>query len=553
MKHIIPLFLLAASTFSAQAQWTTDVSMNTPVSAAGANDATTPMVADGPDGSTYACWFEIADGDYQLRMQRLDPDGNPLWVETGLVVSDHPQNSAIFRYDMKSDADGNAVVAFQDERTGVLDIVAYKIAPDGSFLWGADGVELPTPGTTGLAPSVAPLSNGNTAVSWNTDDSPRKIAVQLVDPTGVVLLTDPIEITASTNVSSPVPIPTSDGGFILQYGVSVGGFGLPPWTMYAQRYDDEGNAVWADAIQVSSKTIAFFYFPLPVSDGQDGFYLAFNTGNPDNGSYTDVYVQRVRGDGSLWSTEGTRMDNSSSTQKFTAGKGLAWIDDDAGLMVPLQVTDGAQGQSGVSVQRVDTAGTTQLGTSAVVVIPVSASYFDPEDITATADGAVILHSTGTFGQEHLGATRVDLDGTILWSPAQMDISTANSNKDDLSVTSVRDGQAVVVWQDDRSMSGIYAQNIPDLEMTTGIAADEFTDRTMRLESNPATSPVLLFQDPLPVGSTLFVFDAQGRSILRTAAHRGDTRIELPLSSLPRGSYIIRMVGPDRSTAVRWMK
>ncbi|MEO8734394.1 MAG: hypothetical protein ABI373_08685, partial [Flavobacteriales bacterium] len=156
MKRTVPLLVLALTVgISAQAQWTTDLTTNTYMRAVSSGDVNTPQVADGPDGSTYSCWFENnSEHGYQLRMQRLDASGNRMWPDTALVVSDQPQNSAIFRYQMKSDADGNAVVAFQDERTGSLDIVAYKIGPDESFLWGANGIELPTPGTTGLAPVV---------------------------------------------------------------------------------------------------------------------------------------------------------------------------------------------------------------------------------------------------------------------------------------------------------------------------------------------------------------------------------------------------------------
>lgn len=554
MKRTVPFILLAfAASISAQAQWTTDLTTNTYMRAVSSGDVNTPLVADGPDGSTYACWFENGSNyGYQLRMQRLDASGNRMWPDSGLVVSDQPQNSAIFRYDLKSDAEGNAVVGFQDERTGSLDIVAYKIAPDGTFLWGPDGIELPTPGTTGLAPVVAPLSNGNTAIAWNTNNSPTQTAFQIVGPTGTLLLTNPMTISATTAAGRPTLTATSDGGFILQYVISNGGFGLPPGIMYAQRYDSTGTAVWANALQVSSKVVAFFYFPEPIPDGHDGFYLAFNTGNPDNASFTDVYVQHVRGNGTLWSTDGTRMDNSSTTQKFTAGHGLAWVNDDDGLMVPIQVTDGAQGQSGLSVQRVDTAGTRQLGDAAVNVIPVTATYVQPTDISATNDGAVITHYSGAFGQVHLAATRVDLSGTTVWSPAQMDLSTANSNKSRVQMTDMREGQMVVVWDDDRTMGGIYAQNISGLDPTTGVQAIASTSGLLRLEQNPANSPVLLIDPSFGAGSVLQVYDPQGRLAYATRLVSTD-RVQLPLGGLAAGLYTIRLAGNGRAATVRWVK
>ena len=560
MKKYIGLFLLASATgMNTQAQWTTDLALNTTVRASSGNNAAVLLVADGPDGSTYTSWFETYNGDYQLRMQRLDADGNRLWPDTGLVVSAFPQNSALFRYDLTSDADGNAIIAFQDERTGTLDIVAYKIGADGTFIWGADGVELPTPGTTGLAPNVAGLSNGNSVVSWGTNSSPGHVAFQLIGPTGNLLLTAPTELSAATRLSRPVPVPMSDGGFILQYELEGSNF-LAPATMYAQRFDAEGAPVWANPIVVSTKTIAGFYFPSPVSDGHDGVYLAFNTGNPDNGSFTDVYVQRIRSDGSLWSATGTRMDNSSTTQKFTFGKGMVRVNDVDGLMVPMQVTDGAQGQSGVSVQRVDTAGAVQLGIAAIPVIAVTADYVQPWDISAVSDGelsafgdgAVIVHSSGSFGQQTIAATRVDIDGNPLWIPAQHDICTLNSNKDDIQTSALRNGQVVVEWQDDRALSGIYAQNIDGLDLTIGIQPVEAAHGTVRLESNPADSPVLLVDPVSGPEATVTVFDAQGKQVYNNTMATSN-RMELPLRDVIPGIYTIRVDTKDQVATVRWVK
>lgn len=551
MKKIPTLILLAITAGpAAQAQWTTDVSLNTPVRTVPAGEAAAHLVADGPEGSTYACWFENGSGSYQLRMQRLDAEGNRLWPDDGLVVSAHPQNSAIFRYDLTADADGNAVVAFQDERTGQLDIVAYKIGPDGSFLWGPDGVELHLPGHTGLAPTVAALANGNSAISWNTDASPRSVAVQLVGPAGDVLLAQPILVATGVNLSNLAPVATSDGGFVLLYGVSAGGFGLAPWNLHAQRYDAAGTPQWTAPVQVSSKSIPFFHFPNPVSDGHDGLFLAFNTGNPVNPAMTDVYVQRLRGDGTLWSAEGRRADADNSTHKFVAGKGLALINDAMGLMVPLQVTDGSQSQSGVFVQRLDTAGAVLLGSNAVEVTPVSAAYTTPVDIAATGDGAVIVQSTGGFGQQQLSAVRVDQAGLAAWSPSPIDLSTANSNKGDVAVTSVRDAQAVAVWQDDRTPMGIYAQPIGDLDVTTAVA-EGTANRALRLESNPADRPVLLLPGGMP-GGEVQVFDGLGR-LAYSGKLPAATRVELPLAHLPAGPYTVRATAAGLSWTVRWVK
>ncbi len=551
MKNVTPLFLLLVAS-SAFGQWTTNLAQNTTVRAVQSGEAATPLVVNGIDGSTYACWFENGSGAYQLRMQRIDAQGNRLWPDSGLVVSAHPQNSAIFRYDLRCDRDGNAVVAFQDERTGALDIVAYKIGPDGSFLWGPDGVELPTPGSTGMAPTVAPLSNGNTAIAWITQSNPSAVAVQLVDPAGNRLLPVPIEISGASNMSIPNPIATDDGGFILQYGISAGGFGIPPWLLRAQRYDAAGAPVWPSPVQVSSNSVPFFFNPMPFADGHNGYYIAFNTGNPDNASFTDVFVQRIRSNGTSWSGDGTRADISSNIQKFTLGKGAALVNDDDGLMVPQQITDGGQNQSGLAVQRIDTAGVRQLGNLAVPVLPLSGQAIQPWDVSATNDGAVVAIATGAFGQVHLSAVRVALDGTPDWQPIQHGLCTANSNKDDVQLTAMVNGQMVAVWQDDRSQNGIYAQQIDSLDISTGLLERTTAAPVVRLETNPADVPVLLLPLELQNGARVEVFDLQGKSTY-AAALPATPRAQLPLGRWEQGLYTIRVTGKNSSGTVKWMK
>lgn len=552
MGRLTTTLLLLSFVPCIRAQWTTDLNANTTVRAMTTGEANSPMVADGPEGSTYVSWFENPGGNYNLHMQRLDAGGNLLWGDAGLVVSSHPQNTAIFRYDLQTDGEGNAIVAFQDERTGTLDIVAYKIGPDGSFLWGADGVQLPTPQGTGLSPRVAALSNGNTVVAWNTDHNPGRVGFQLIGPTGNTMLAQTFMLLFEHRVSRPVPIATSDGGFIMQFELEGAGFPSPA-TMYALRFDAAAAMAWTTPVQVSTRQITSFFFPQPVSDGHDGFYLAYNTGNPTDADLTDVYLQRVRGNGTLWDAEGTRLDEDNVTQKFTAGKGVVLVDDDHGLMVPLQVTDWSQGESGVFVQRVDTAGGLPWGLNARPLVPIGPEFTSPMDIAATDDGAVIVHATtGGFNQTWLAATRVDLDGNAVWSPAQRDVCTLASGKDDVAMGSVSGAQAVVVWWDGRPPQGIYAQNILDLDFGTGVGSIRRDGAAFLLEQNPATQPTLLAA-PSVEARPVEVFDTHGHLVHGTVFPAFATRMELPLARLARGVYTIRAMDNGKPVVLRWVK
>src|SRR5690606_552747 len=97
------------------------------------------------DGSTWFAWFRStgAPSYYEVRAQLLDAAGNAQFGSEGVLVSDHPNPSSLVDWDLTVDAEGNAFMAFTDSRAGSdRDIYAYLIAPDGSSIWGPDGVTI---------------------------------------------------------------------------------------------------------------------------------------------------------------------------------------------------------------------------------------------------------------------------------------------------------------------------------------------------------------------------------------------------------------------------
>jgi hypothetical protein len=120
------------------------------------------------------------------------------------------------------------------------------------------------------------------------------------------------------------------------------------------------------------------------------------------------------------------------------------------------------------------------------------------------------------------------------------------------MTDMRDGQIVVVWDDDRTPGGIYAQNIAGLDPTTDVQAITSANGLLRLEQNPASSPVLLVDQSFGAGADLQVFDLQGRSVY-SGRLASTGRVELPLGSLNEGLYTLRLTGNGQVGMVRWVK
>lgn len=527
------------------AQWA-EPSVNTPVRTGNGVDAVTPLSAAARQGGTYISWFENGDAGYVLRMQLLNVEGLAVWESEGLLVSDEPQNSALFRYDLASDLEGNAIVAFQDERTGTLDVVAYKMAPDGTLLWGHGSV-LPTQGGTGLAPTIGVLSDNRVVIAWNTDRTPSTVAFQVVSPDGIPDPAGTQEIGSTGNLGRPEIVPCSDGGFWIQYVEQDGNF-LAPGLITAKRFS--ATLEPRPPVVVSIKTIAGFYFPQPIPDGHDGFYVAFNTANGADGNLTDIFMQRLRADGTTWNNKGVSVEEGTTTQRYTFSATPALVNDDDGLMIAYQSTNLAQSEGGISVQRIDTSGTRMLGVSGMIISAASAQLPAPFGNAAFADGIVATTLEVGTGANMLSAWQIGLDGVAI-GPS-IDLCTVNSSKDDPTLTPIREGQAIAVWQDQRDGSGaVYAQQFR-LDLTTGINAKDISEETaLQLWPNPTSGTLrMLVKTDAATVFNVQVLDATGRTVWnqRQVAYSAEG-IFLDLSVLMPGSYTL-VATPSKGTAVK---
>ncbi|HMG15600.1 MAG TPA: hypothetical protein VK590_09145, partial [Saprospiraceae bacterium] len=356
MKRIFTI--LSFSLFLTQSgfgQWTNDVGLNTVVSDFAGSEQSVPHSVTTSDGLTYISWFDNSNGTYRFRMQLLDAKGYKLWEPDGKIVSDKAQNTAIYRYDLKIDHQDNAIVAFQDERTGELQIVAYKLDKSGNQLWGNDGISLiDTTSSEGLGPAIGIIDNDDVIIAWNADDNTNKwIAFTKLSSNGIVQwdsLHRVKDATVTKKYSRPSIIAAKSVGFYMLYAEEGGGFGLPPSTMLTQLYKPDGTAYWQIPMAVSSKKIPFFFFPEPVSDNNAGYYIAYNTSNPDIASLNDVYVQRITTTGVLFGADGVQACNSPTNSKSLSGS--VYLEDKDQLWVLVRMQDANQSLSGVYVQAI---------------------------------------------------------------------------------------------------------------------------------------------------------------------------------------------------------
>ena len=558
--------LLAA--YPARAQWVTNPLLNTVVRDVAGVAEVTPRSSPGPNGGTYVAWFEmVASTNYQMRLQLLDVNGRPLLGTAGLLVSNQPQGTALYRYDLKTDNEGNAVLAFQDTRSGGTNqCVMYKISPTGQQMWGTNGIQLlDATATSGLSPTIGITTGNNVVVGWNasataTADHGTKLVPMLkYSPTGAALWAAPVRIqAASRRFSRPTfaAVPGSDD-VVVQY-VEETGSGLGVSTVFAQRYTASGAAGWAAPVQVSTKTIPFAYFPEPVPDGSGGFYTQLNTGNPANANLNDVYVQRVAADGTLpWGTAGTEVLAGTATLRtsgslqYVAARGEVWS--------VVNELDGSQSTSGTTVQRLSPAtGAGQLGTGGVVVQAPSATYYAAQTLRDTGTGLIITYTTNTSVLNRgLWATKLNYQAQPAWVAGPVQLSSVVSPKLGYSTLPFASGQLVNVWADQRQDDGIYAQTINDsgqLGTILGARAGQPTE-PLALSPNPGLAPTLHLTAARAQTVPVVARDLTGRVVWQAEIplQAGATAVPLEAPALAAGIYLVEATVDGTAWRGRWVK
>ncbi len=551
MKKIYALLSFLLMTGFASAQFSSDSTLNYAIHDLAGSEQSVPLTAATSNGNTYVSWFDISSGQYNLKMQLLDIDGMPLWGQGGIVISSYPQNSAIFRYDLEVDHENNAIVAFQDERTGTLQVVAYKITPTGLSAWG-NGIVLQDSTSDGLSPRITTTASNDVIIAWNASlGSSKWVAYAKLSAAGQLQWIK--RIWNNQKYSRAVMLPAGATGFQMLYVQETGNFPGVTCTMYLQRFDSSGTAQWPVPVQASTKTISFFFFPEIISDGQDGIYIAFNTGHPSNPMMNDVYAQHVDSAGVTWSATGTECANSATEHKTVGG----FTTNTAGteLYVALQVLNSSQSNSGISLQRLDAAGNNLLGANAMTLRPISASYYLPVGIVDEQNGVMIVYVLGGFGAQTIHGLKTDYNGLALWG-YDPTVSAALSNKDDVSCGPFANGQSVVVWFDDRIGGGIYAQNV--------LANGGFGPHVGMEEQQFVREPIL-FPNPSAVPKIQLVSGGSQEVLIRITSVTGHLLSEYPARlqqgvqeipvkcSAPEGLYFVQILaGNQQLWCGKWM-
>jgi hypothetical protein len=438
------------------AQWSTDPAAPLVV-ADRSGPQVQPKMVGITGGGFYISWFDSSTGGYDVYLQRLDIGGNEMWPHNGVLVADRGFSSTQ-DYGLSVDTGGNAVLAFRDDRGTTTEVTVSKVSPDGTLLWGTDGVQVSSGGLFVAAPRVTGTSDGNVVVAWTSDFN---VMVQKLDPTGAVLWGSGLTLSPAAGSFTAADIHAAESGTaILSLTHMTGGFPSPIHLWAQKLAAADGAFLWgAGHVQVYDQaggSLQIGNFPPFVPDGSGGAVFAWYTSSPS----LQCRVQRVLANGSeAFPHQGVEV--STNAAQIRVSPSAAFNPVTQAIFVGWREQNGNQSQSGLYAQKVDALGARQWTDSGRVLVPLSGDVITDVTTLASDDGALLSYiQSPSFGNDPINAIRLDGNGIPVWVPEVVELCTLPTQSSRLVGVMGSEGFAAYAWSDgDSGVGDVLAANL----------------------------------------------------------------------------------------------
>lgn len=440
----------------ALADWSDDPLVNLAV-AAKEDEQAQPKVGMLPDGSAYVAWFDndptgSPPWGYDVFLQRYDSDGVAAWDPQGLRVADLGL-SWTTDYGLDVDAEGNAVLAFREDRSGTEQITVTKISPGGVPLWGTEGVRVSSGDQGNYAPGVVVTSDGNVAVGWSGYDRKGPAAfVTMLDANGAPVWSAAIPSKGDVTHDFSDLAAGEDGSVIVLAVRTVNRLLDSERGLFAQKYSAKGRALWRKGVVVlDGMPLQGGEFPRILSDGGGGAVIAWYTSDP-----LDCWVQRLSADGTeIFPHDGLAV----ATSFHDRAEPSFALDATTGDAIVVYNDRGPEGY-GVFGQRISPTGERLWTDDGVAIRP-------PDWAASTASPAVVSTPTGAlatwiellaYPDAAIHGAKVDAAGGLVCSG--IEVSLAPGAKSRISGGATAQGGGVFAWEDGRNdFKDVFAQRI----------------------------------------------------------------------------------------------
>ncbi len=263
-----------------------------------------PDAVPDADGGTLIVWREdLPVGRSVLLAQRRDANGQLVWPRGGIRVSLRASNQTNPRavYDNVS----GMIVAWRDEVNNASELRVQRIDFQGNRLWGLEGLKVTAPVGVTEFPQIAPLGTGEAVLAWTASvTQTNQIFLQKAGPEralkwGTMQLASRVPI--SYNRWNPVLLGDEEGGTWITWEDFRN---QQNYQLQLNHLQGDGKSAWTGGEIAVAPGSGDQGRVAMAHDGEDGVWVAW----VDNRLATiGLYVQEVDGSGNLLQGKNGRL------------------------------------------------------------------------------------------------------------------------------------------------------------------------------------------------------------------------------------------------------
>lgn len=436
--HILCPFLVLLTFSGVQAQWVEDGAPLCDVE----NDQYMPNpIADG-NGGAFVVWEDYRPTN-GIFIQRIDAYGNILWAADGNRISIYGG------YYPKGvlDGAGGVIVTWSDSRYGDSDVFAQRVDGNGNPLWLANGVPICVATNSQGGINIVSDGNGGAILSWADSRfgfGDRRVYAQRIDSSGnVQWALNGVLVSDAVGEEDEHAMALDDIGYaiIVWKDRRVGSSG----DIYAQKISPDGTLHWTSSGKAICTDAANQGNPGVISDGNGGVIFAWQD---YRGLNYDIYAQRVGFYGNaFWPTDGIPiceepLNQTEPVMVFDGNNGatIAWL-------------DARNGDTDIYAQRVTGGGALLWASEGVPVCTTAVELYWLKYTSDGAGGIILVweddRNDPYYNGSDVYAQRINSSGIISWGAEGFPVTRADGEQSHEWVTTDGDGGAIICWDDMR--------------------------------------------------------------------------------------------------------
>ncbi len=545
MNKFKSLLLLACfNSIISYGQWNISPTINTPVSIASKGQGDIHAAIDGNGGAILA-WDDnrsSATNASDIYAQRMDKNGKAKWAANGTAICTNAGNQK--SVNIIDAGNGSAIITWEDERSGNLDIYAQKIDSNGATLWAANGVAITTKLTAQKNPKIINDNAGGAIIVW--EDSVNfyyDIYAQRINNSGTVQWTaNGIIVCNASNfqINAKLDIDGAGGAIIAWQDKRNNN----DYDIYVQHLDASGSALWKSNGVAICTSINTQSNPRIEPDGSKGAVIAWV--DKRNGADYDVYAQQINSSGKIgWTANGVVICNASGNQSAID---LKYLGTTAAIV---SWKDYRNNSYQIYSQMIDLQGKTLL-TANGVLLSHGIQAINPNAISAGQGAAIIVWQDSTSAGWDIKSQKISKTGSI--KNINTETTVCNAADDQINATNASDGQggAIFVWEDHRNATDydVYTHHLDSSGLSNAPAYIKF----------PQIYKTFCYPNPIINGHTSLtvisknnpnqvvkIYNTLG-SLLLIEKTDSEGKCMVNVSGLDNGIYYFKIESIDNSTA-----